>query len=251
MKSYINAIVMNTPNRLNLRWQDGKYEVLVLNELKLPLDDIRQVISDLALKAEAILDELLLGHSTLASLDYGNIRDELPCEDMGYSFLSDPYNTQVVQTRYALMRSILTQDTRKICRGVMDDNIPWDNARIQAYMGLTHDFLVCMAALVHLTYGRPAWGEEFVKVKIANDVDGARHVFWDVDCMVIMTSYHKSSNFLEWDRLIARYVPPHVSDILRTYVHLVWPVEIELTSVLYPDTCHPRDKDEGDGNYLW
>lgn len=220
-------------------------------EIQLPLDDIRQVIADLTLWAEMMLDDLLFNQFGLSTLDYGNIRDEMPCEDMGYSFLSDPYNTRVVQTRYALMHSILTQDAGMMCLGVMDDVILWDHQRIQAYMGRARDFLVCMAALVHLTYGGPARGEEFVKMKIVSDVDGARHVFRDVDSMVIMTSYHKSSNLLGWDKLIPRYVPPHVSKILRTYIHLVRPVEIELASVLYPETCHPRYKAEDEGNYLW
>ncbi|XAO24843.1 hypothetical protein I312_103652 [Cryptococcus bacillisporus CA1280] len=202
-------------------------------------------------EAEAILHELLLDQSALATLDYGNIRDEMPCEDMGYSFLSDPYNTPVVQTRYALMHSILTQDAGKMCLGVMDNVILWDHQRIQAYMGRARDFLVCMAALVHLTYGGPARGEEFVKMKIANGVDGARHVFWDVDSMVIKMSYHKSSDLLGWDKLIPRYVPPHVSKILRTYIHLMRPVRIELASLLYPETCHPPYKAEDEGNYLW
>lgn len=251
MKAYINAIVMNTPNHPNLRWQDGKFEVVVLNGIQLPLDDIRQVIADLTLRAEMMLDDLLLDQFGLSNLDYGNIRDEMPCEDNRYSFLSDPFNASLVETRYDLMQRILEEDAGEMCCGVMNDDILWDNARIQAYMGLAHDFLVCMAALVHLTYGGPARGEEFVKVKLANDVDGARHLFWDVDCFVIITSYHKGSNLLGWDKVIPRYLPAHVSDILRAYVHLVRPVEIELASVLYPDTCLPRCKAEDGGNYLW
>jgi hypothetical protein len=43
------------------------------------------------------------------------------------------------------------------------------------------------------------------------------NVFWDGDCMVIITTYHKSSNLTGRDKVIPRYLPAHGGSTI--YLH--------------------------------
>jgi hypothetical protein len=216
MRAYINTLVMSTPNRPNITWRDGKYEVLALHGIDIPLDTIRNVIKDLTTQGQSLLHSILMevdgSYLKPLPITHHPTRDELPCEDTGYSFLTDPYN-HFADSRFAVMERILTLGS-KLHLGVTNGCIQWNIPRIKAYMGQAEDFLKVMAALIHLTYGGPARGEEFIKMKISNDPNGPRHLFWDGDCMVIITSYHKGSNLLGRDKVIPRYLPAHVSEML-------------------------------------
>lgn len=93
------------------------------------------------------------------------------------------------------------------------------------YLEHCRQFLYKLAALIHLTYGGPARGEEFVMMRIANDHEGLRSLFWQEDRLWIITGYHKGSNVTGKDKTIARLLPAHVSAMVFKYLHLVRPVE--------------------------
>ncbi|KAG9665746.1 hypothetical protein KCV03_g10303, partial [Aureobasidium melanogenum] len=108
--------------------------------------------------------------------------------------------------------------------------IPWNEDGISRYFKAVEKFKEQLFVLVHLTAGAPARGTESVTVAYENGVDdrGYRGVFVDNGLVSFVTSYSKTGV-----KVIHRYVPREVSELVVYYLWLVQPFVRALQKMVF------------------
>ena len=81
---------------------------------------------------------------------------------------------------------------------------------------------------MHLSYEQPARGTELEIVRILNGRDGERGLYWIDSLVTVLGTYSKTRQISGRDRLVSRFLPKVVGDLLIKYLALVRPMEIRL-----------------------
>src|SRR5262245_12632580 len=89
----------------------------------------------------------------------------------------------------------------------------------------TKAFLEIMTAVMHVSYGQPARGEELAATLIKNQILGMRSVYWCRELVMLGISYSKTRSASGKEKLVARFLPEEVGDVLVKYLSLVRPME--------------------------
>ena len=86
------------------------------------------------------------------------------------------------------------------------------------------DFKEKLAVLVHITSGQPARGPELLSIRHRNTAAGGqRNVFIEDGLVALVTRYHKGFYASGDAKVIHRYVPRAVGELIVWYIWLVVP----------------------------
>jgi len=101
--------------------------------------------------------------------------------------------------------------------------VVWNQTTVLDYKKVD-DFLKSLLLLVHLTSGQPARGTELLSLRHSNTMQGhQRNIFVDSGMISTVTSYHKGYAVSGSTKMIHRYVPNQVGELLISYLWLVLP----------------------------
>jgi len=89
-------------------------------------------------------------------------------------------------------------------------------------------FLELLCIIVHLSYGQPARGTELEIIRILNTPDGERGLYWIDALVMVLGIYSKTQKISGRNRLVPRFLPKAVGDLLIKYLAVVRPMEIRL-----------------------
>ena len=144
----------------------------------------------------------------------------------GWNFLKDPRNPFKEDDERWLFRRVLAEEKLKrkfICEEWSNGGIPWKDQGVFDYMRAIRRFKERLFVLVHMTGGAPARGTEIVSIQYKNGVNGrgTRGVYIDGGLVSFVTSYHKGYSASKKVKIIHRYVPREVSEMVIYYLWLV------------------------------
>jgi hypothetical protein len=106
-----------------------------------------------------------------------------------------------------------------------------NEAGIARYMKAVVKFRERLMVLVHITGGQPARGPELLSVRHTNTAGGRhRNVFVERGYVAMATRYHKGNSATLSTRIIHRYLPREVGELLVWYLWLVLPFTNSPTS---------------------
>jgi hypothetical protein len=91
----------------------------------------------------------------------------------------------------------------------------------------TNAFLERMAVVIHIVYGQPARAEELGTLVIKNHINMMRGIYYWSRGRVIMIalSSNKTRSTNGKEKVVARFLPEEVGDLLVEYISLVRPLE--------------------------
>ena len=235
-------------------WSDDGQK-LSYKSLEFTMNNLRWFLHDQVEEACESLHELLLlpkGNKEtraqrLPQLHLFSLKDDPTVHQANYSFLRDPRNESILggQERY-LLRQI--RHSPHLCRQFFIDSekLLWNQQHVKQYLQLTQTFLRRLLLLVHMTGGQPARGTELLTLRWRNSVRSEiRNIFIENGMVSFVTSYHKNYAATNSTKIIHRYLPLEVGEILVYYLWLVLPF-VEQLSVL---VCLPGLGDPG--SFLW
>ena len=105
----------------------------------------------------------------------------------------------------------------------------WKNKEVLAWLSQISSFLEKLLLLFHLTGGQPARAPEILSVRAHNGINtGRRNVFFEDGLICFVTYYHKGYSTSNTLKIIHRYVPQEVGELLVYYLWLVLPLEERL-----------------------
>lgn len=123
--------------------------------------------------------------------------------------------------------------------------INWRKKAVNAYFAKVEAFLERMLLLIHITSSQPARGTELISLQYSNNMYGHhRGIFIDEGLIGTVTSYYKGYNVTGSTKIIHRFLPREVSELLVYYLWLVLPFWQQL-DVLYNKRTEPPS------TFLW
>jgi hypothetical protein len=102
--------------------------------------------------------------------------------------------------------------------------IKWKIPAVQAYLRDRDRFLELLLLLCHLTGGQPARGTEILSLRHRNTLHGRqRSIFIEQGLVSTVTSYYKGYHITGSTKIIHRYLPKEVSELMIYYLWIILP----------------------------
>jgi superfamily II DNA helicase RecQ len=101
------------------------------------------------------------------------------------------------------------------------------------YRATVGRFLEKLLVLMHMTGGQPARGPEILSIRTRNTAAGKlRNVFIEDGLVVFVTLYHKGYEMSAQEKIVHRYLPREVGELLVRYLWLVDPFNQRMQRLL-------------------
>jgi len=158
-----------------------------------------------------------------------------------YSFIDSSENG-FVKFKDKLLETLLEDPliSPQFVKHVRGGRVEWNKDGCMRWLKRTKAFLETMAVVIHIMYGQPARAEELGTVVIKNHINMMRGIYWSRGRVMIALSYNKTHSTNGKDKMVARFLPEEVGDLLVKYLSLVRPLEAFIAEQM---EC------EGFGNY--
>jgi hypothetical protein len=113
-------------------------------------------------------------------------------------------------------------------------SLSWKRPAVAKYFGQVDRFLERLLLIVHLTSGQPARATELLSLQHVNTPQGHhRSIFIDRGTVSTVTSYHKGYTVTGSTKIIHRFLPKEVAELVVYYLWLVLPFWQKLDVLVY------------------
>jgi hypothetical protein len=235
LRTYGLKIHYNTTSLGHVQWM-GQDELLY-KELHFSMAQFRSMVHGLVTESRQLLtDELLFGSKAAAvpTVPWESIRDNPTDERPGWNFLKD-HRTQMPVDGERWLFERIGQDTSvrdQFMKPGSQSGV--DRQAVERYMDRVVEFREKLVVLVHISGGQPARGPEILSVRHSNTVQGGhRNIFIEDGMVVFVTRYHKGYNVSGDIKIIHRYLPREVGELVVWYLWLVLPFQQRLEALVW------------------
>jgi hypothetical protein len=253
LRSYAKKVVSNTTNLGYIMWSEDA-ETVTYRDTSLSMGSLREFIAFQVEEAQRYLEDLLLLHpeecrqDVVPSVALHRLKDDHSNSQKGWNFLKDPRNAEQLQVGDDwLFNRVLDNHWLKdeMVSLTQEDQVVWKKKAVQAYFAKHDQFLEQMLLLIHITSGQPARGTELMSLQHSNNSKGHhRSIFIEEGLISTVTSYHKGYNITGSTKIIHRYLPKEVSELLVYYLWLVLPFSHKLDMLVHKCVAPPS-------SFLW
>lgn len=218
MISWVGDSILYPPIQFSMQQVQGMAHGLVA-ETK------RQLVRDLLLLQSDDDGEAQEGQ--LPRIHWPDMVDNPAEQRVGWSFLDDVRNRFEVDGKTWLAKRVFHERElreRFIQSKEGDGSVRWRQAAISQYEQRIEQFLEKLLMLMHISGGQAARAPEIIGIRHRNTANGGvRNVFIDKGLVLFVTSYHKGYELSEQTKVIHRFLPPEVGELLVYYLWLVLP----------------------------
>jgi hypothetical protein len=223
-----------------ISWSDNDQSLSYRGIEHLSMEKFRDFARDQVNSAQTQLEDLLMLHPNESRKDLGvefwmhQIVDNAAENASEWNFLCHPQNQQgTLPCRDNwLLERVLRNDWLRdefICAGSTAKQVRWKRKAVEAYRRQVDAFLERLLLLVHLTSGQPARGTEVLSLRHVNTISGHhRNVFIDNGMVSTVTEWHKGYSITGSTKIIHRYLPKEVGELLIYYLWLIQPFHRKL-----------------------
>jgi hypothetical protein len=227
-----------------ITWSDDG-DTISLKNISVNLPSLRWFLRDQVSAAQDLLEGLLLippGYDgdraeMVPQVDVRGLKEDASTSTPGWSFLDHPENTQLQGKDKWLLDRVCSEATlkKRFMKPETGGPPQWRLPAVKVYLTHVADFLSHLLLLIHITSGQPARGTELLTVQWRNSWEGLRRTIYLENGLVsIITSSMKGYSVEESTRIIHRYLPPEVGELLIYYLWLVVPFCRQLQLIASP-----------------
>lgn len=236
MRTFGLKISMTTKSAARVTWRDGHNEVSIdqtsfsMGELRNIVHGLHETCRDRLVKQLMFLSE----EEELPQLELEKLSDNPAELAEDWSFFHDIRNSDILQQvrrdRWLWRRMLEEEEiSSQLLQGNLDQvtkhcDLAFSSVGIEDYFRKVKQFKEEMIVLCHLTAGAPARGPELFSVMYENGQDSRaqRAVFIDDGMLELVILYHKGFSLTQKVKIIHRYLPQEVGELL---VYFLWLVE--------------------------
>lgn len=238
-RTYGMKIRYSTKGEARVTW---KGEEVCIDKISFTMEELRSVVHGLNESVRQRLMEDLLcveggregveERTRLPKLDLAGLYDNPAELTEDWSFLSDYRSKWEVDGQKWMFKRLSREAVleKRFIQGRLDqverwDQIQWNQTGVEDYFRRVIRFKEELLALVHLTAGAPARGTEVLSIQHTNGEDSRtqRGIFVEDGMVAFVTRYHKGYSSSQKVKVIHRYVPQEVGEIVVYYLWLVEP----------------------------
>jgi superfamily II DNA helicase RecQ len=240
---YGRKIAQETGSRLMVSWSK-QGELMYFMGKPIAMDDIRSMVAEMTTDAEDLLWDSLMfkeGDDVRFKIPLASIEDDLTQTQRGKSFI----HSNGLAGKEVEMLEDLVNGRRK--REFLDNNGQWKWKRIEKYNKTAKKFEELLLLLVQESWGQPGCGEEVTGMRLVNGINRDRSVFVIDGEVVLVTQYHKSLAHFDSPKVIPRFLPERVGQLMVMYMVYIRP----LTDRWEADRWALYDKMNPPSDFIW
>jgi hypothetical protein len=237
LRAYGKKIQDTTTGLGHIIWSDDGEE-LSYKGLELTMTALRKFISHEVEIAQSQLHELLLVNpeenreDVVPALALRTLKDDPTVTKPGWSFLKDPRNTALHGHERWLLNRVANTDWLQeefFAKSTSGKTTKWSRKAAEHYLQQVDAFLHRCLLLVHIAAGQPSRGTELLSLIYCNMIHGfRRNIFLENGLVSFVTFYHKGYSIQGSTKIIHRYLPKEISELVVYYLWLVLPFANQL-----------------------
>jgi hypothetical protein len=250
LRGYGMKIAFNTTSAGHVNWRDG--DTLEYKATKFNIAEFRGMVMQLQQATRrALLEDLMFAtdERDIPAVPWQHLYDDPSNNEAGWSFTRDQRSKLPVDGKDWLHERVGSRkDLReKFVKVGTASGI--DREGMQDWLRQVADFRGKLLALIHMTGGQPARGPEILSVRHRNTVQGGhRNLFIEDGMVVFVTRFHKGYEIRGDVKIIHRYLPREVGELVMWYLWLVLPFVQRVQAMLWEqatlsDHMWPADHD--------
>ncbi|KAK5020229.1 hypothetical protein LTR16_001602, partial [Cryomyces antarcticus] len=224
--AYAKSIALNTGNSASTQWSRDT-RVLRLHGRPIVLERFKEMIHGVVAEAERVLwEEVMhaeLGERFTVPLD--DIEDDVTFTKRGYSFVSRPGNGLSAGLDWIVGKLANSVEGQKLRL-----NGRWQPRAVRQYIRRVDSFLELLLFLVHTTGGQPPRGTEITTARHRNGFLQDRNIFVMDGQVVFVSRYHKTQSLWDKPRVIPRFLPWRVGQLVSIFLAYVCPLKEHLVA---------------------
>ncbi|KAI0993281.1 hypothetical protein K3495_g14903 [Podosphaera aphanis] len=241
LRTYGMTIMYNTAEDGRIRWINDE---ISMGRISFTMSRLRSMVHGLTCSIRNDIQEKLMFFKQqdmiqnmknmtwaagIPKLDLESYKDNPAEMTCGWNFLQDPRNSFEVDGEKWLYKRVLQHEElrQKMLQRSMSEagEINWRKDAVKTYMQSVKRVKEQMLVLIHITGGQPAGGTEILSLLHRNSMDncGTRGIFVENGLVSIVTGYHKTFGPSGKGKVVHRYLPKEVSELLVYYLWLVQP----------------------------
>ncbi|CAG8195842.1 unnamed protein product [Penicillium olsonii] len=189
------------------------------------------------------------GRSTIPAIPWDTLYDDPSNTAVQYSFLTHDTTVWPVDGRVWLFNQVTDLPTHRQ-RFFTVRRKELSPIATDQYLDRVVEFREQLAILIHLYAGQPARATELLSLRHRNtQAGGVRNLFIEDSLVALVSRYHKGYQFSNDVKLIHRYLPREVGELVVWYLWLVLPFADLLQTSRDARTQIPPKRERMD--YLW
>ena len=250
LRGYGMKIDFNTTSVGHVNWRDG--DTLEYKATKFNMAEFRGMVAQLQQATRrALLEDLMFAKDErdVPTVPWQHLYDDPSNNEAGWSFVRDQRSKLPLEGKDWLHERIGSRkDLReRFVRVGSASGI--DRERMRDWLRQVAAFRGKLLALMHMTGGQPARGPEILSVRHRNTVQGGhRNLFIEDGMVVFVTRYHKGYEVKGDVKIIHRYLPREVGELVVWYLWLVLPFIRRMQAMVWEqatisDHMWPADHD--------
>lgn len=212
--AYGKHIALNTGNAASTQWSRDM-KVLRLHGKPIVLERFKDMIQDVLAEAERMIweDVLYIGQHDRFLIPLDEIEDDVTFTKRGFSFVNRPNGHLGDGIDWTIAHLMAADEGQKLrAHG------QWQPRRVRRYLRKIDALLELLLFLVHTTGGQPARGTEIATARHRNGFLQDRNVFVMDGQVVFVSRYHKTQSLWDKPRVIPRFLPWRVGQLIGIYL---------------------------------
>ena len=209
---------------------DWDRETIFYSGISFSMSDFRGFLHGLVHSTRTILYDELLFKSITKSRDIPKIPwekiHENPLDNSPFSnFLYNPQLDLDISRPQDWLFNRISLNKDLISRfEIPGEDFHWNRKRLETYFESITLFLEKLLILIHISGGQPARAPELLSLQYNNSIkSGLRNIFYENGLICFVTYYHKGYSISNSTKIIHRYLPREIGELLVYYLWLIVP----------------------------
>ncbi|TKA60225.1 hypothetical protein B0A55_13169, partial [Friedmanniomyces simplex] len=239
LRTYGLKIHYNTTAIGHVDWRD-KY-TLGYRDIRFTMDQLRGMVHQLIHDTrQALLEDILFVSKAeeVPVIPWHKLYDDPSNRSMGWSWIQDQRTQLPTDGQEWLYERIQSREDLQDRFVRSDSEGGYHRKRVRGFMRQVARFRGLMLVLMHITGGQPARGPEILSCRHRNTAAGShRNVFIEDGQVVFVTKYHKGVQISGDMKIIHRYLPREVGELVVWYSWLALPFIERIEALVWQQTA--------------
>jgi superfamily II DNA helicase RecQ len=223
--AYGKKVAMEHSNAGSISWSDDRMEMGFRGR---QIDTVRfgSMVKGVIEEAEDKLwrDLIWATQEQRFEIPLDKLRDDVTWTKRSVSFIDNANNGLQDKREWMTRRALADARGKKMWKGK-----EWSKPEVRKYLRKVDRFKELLLFCIHVAGGQPARGTEITSIRFRNGFQQDRNVFAIQGHMVIVTRYHKSQSQFDKPKVVPRFLPWKVGQLLAIYLAYVQPFQQYLT----------------------
>jgi superfamily II DNA helicase RecQ len=225
--AYGKFVALNAGNSGNAYWSKDK-KIFYLHGQPIVINRFRTMAQELVAEVEHMLWQELLWTAKAAdrfAIRLEGLVDDITFTRRGVSFVCQRDNALDGGLPWMLNRLLQSREGQKL----RSSDGKWKTKQVKRYLRQVDRFLELLMVCVHVTSGQPGRGSEITTMRHRNGLLQDRNIFVMDGQVMTVVRYHKSQS--QWDKpkVVPRFLPPRLGQIMVMYLAYLQPFQEYLT----------------------